>query len=502
MKNHHGLKPFLYATVLAIVLHFVSCEKGTHSTDDETLGHPIDTTGMVVEYRGAFVVPPADPVLNWVYLNTNDSGLYIYNDTSWILMISDGSDGINGTVRVNGTSGKNIFITYCDNSFSNRPAVPSGDGTLPAQWHTNYTPLTSWVSQKIASSATDGTWGPPICFRMTGGNGLVYFEGFKPDLLCSECHTPDKDSFQIIEKKWQWSVSKHSESTIGFEPGISCTECHTTEGFFQKINGLPLTIDINTTPVGCFACHSPHKKGDFSLRRTDPVLLFSNFIGVSRFSFDYGKGNLCAKCHRPRAVMSQLDPGKSSAANDSIVITTSRWFSHYGVQSQMLMGKGGYEWQNGPVPIIQSAHTSASQIKSDGCIVCHMATGQNNSSGGHTMNLTTVNQGSTEYLTTGCVIPACHPSPMTTFDDNGKITEIRKNLDTLKILLSQRHWLDTLTMTVKASTAAPLVISPSNKAGALWNYFLVANDGSEGIHNAKYANSLLRNSIAKMRGQF
>jgi len=340
----------------------------------------------------------------------------------------------------------------------------------------------------------DGSTGPK------GDNaGFVYFEGFKADLKCATCHTPDTDTlYHKSAVTYQWSSSKHATGRTSFENSTTCAPCHTTEGFVQSQTGKTITQAFNSTPVGCFACHSPHKNGDFALRTVTPPTILSNLTGVADYTFDYGKGNLCAQCHKPRTQANKLDPSKSTSTdvvNDSIKITSGRWYSHYGVQTQMLMGKGGYEWANGPVPIGNSYHTTAAGIKTDGCTACHMPNARGDYDGGHTMIL----ESDEGQNVNGCLTSGCHTGTTSTFklDYKSAMTTTNKNLDTLKILLAQAGWLDTTAMQAKLVT-----IKPSNRAGALWNFFLVEHDLSQGVHNTAYANALLRNSIAKMRGQF
>ena len=109
-------------------------------------------------------------------------------------------------------------------------------------------------------------------------------------------------------------------------------------------------------------------------RTVYPVTLISNVIGVDNFEFNYGKGNLCAGCHQPREMTlpnsPKPDPTKT-ADTDTIVIKSSRWYSHYGVQSQMLAGTGGFEFEG--YTFAKSNHTSNSVIKTEGCVICHMA---------------------------------------------------------------------------------------------------------------------------------
>lgn len=74
-------------------------------------------------------------------------------------MVADGQDGTDGT---DGTDGLSVFITYHDSE--DEPSRPTGSGTSGG-WHTNATKDVVWISQKVASSASSGTWGDPIRFK-------------------------------------------------------------------------------------------------------------------------------------------------------------------------------------------------------------------------------------------------------------------------------------------------------------------------------------------------
>ena len=65
-----------------------------------------------------------------------------------------------------GPSGASVFITYHDGTAV--PAAPTGDGTKNG-WHTNLTDAVVWLSQKVATSASSGTWGTPV--RIVGADG-------------------------------------------------------------------------------------------------------------------------------------------------------------------------------------------------------------------------------------------------------------------------------------------------------------------------------------------
>ena len=80
--------------------------------------------------------------------------------------LTPGPPGPTGADGKDGTNGLSVWITYHDSTST--PATPTGNGTLNG-WHTDLTADVVWMSQKVAASATDGTWGAPI--RILGQDG-------------------------------------------------------------------------------------------------------------------------------------------------------------------------------------------------------------------------------------------------------------------------------------------------------------------------------------------
>ena len=174
----------------------------------------------------------------------------------------------------------------------------------------------------------------------------------------------------------------------------------------------------------------------------------------------------------------------------------------------MLMGTGGFQFVDYTYTG-NSNHTTNTTIKQEGCIKCHMSEpvgGGAGKGGGHTMWITYDNGGVPGYVLTGCKAAGCHASSITTPNIPGSSTGgigaqtlILRNLDTLKTLLVARNWLDPATGLVRASTSSPLKIVPASRAGAIYNYFFIEHEGSEGVHNTKYALDILRSSIRELR---
>lgn len=373
----------------------------------------------------------------------------------------------------------------------------------------------------LALQACEGPAGPAGAQGPAGKDGakgadagFVYFEGFKDSLKCSTCHTPDNDTtYYLISRREQWEASKHNHGRDFDRNTGTCAGCHTTEGFMERAGkGFPVAFSgvstkayANSSPTGCFACHSPHKQGNFSLRGNfAPVVIKSNVKGQSDVTFDYGKANLCILCHQTREVSASMQPDQAKTANtDSITITTTRWYSHYGVQGQMLVGMGGFHFAS-TTPPANSFHTNSTTIKSEGCVICHMAEptgGGTGKAGGHTMNIKYESYGSTASVITGCVTSGCHPSTGFTVNYKNVQTDVEAKLDSLRGLLETKGYLVSDTTSSNYGlvklTDGKLTI-PMQKAGALWNFFFVEHDLSEGVHNTAYAKFLLDESIKVM----
>ena len=121
--------------------------------------------GLSIVWKGDLETAPSNPQLNWCYRNTVDKKIYIYNGIAWELMVLDGNDGEPGAKGDNGLS---VFITYHDNAIDSTPATPTENGTTNG-WHTDATKAANWMSQKVAASASEGTWGAPI--QICGADG-------------------------------------------------------------------------------------------------------------------------------------------------------------------------------------------------------------------------------------------------------------------------------------------------------------------------------------------
>lgn len=169
--------------------------------------------GLSIVWKGDLQSPPSNPQINWAYRDTNNGRVYIWNGTAWSLMVVDGSDGADGAAGSNGLS---VFITYNDST--SQPSVPTGNGTTGG-WHTNATSGAIWMSQKVASSASDGTWGTPIKIKGDKGESITAMGRWHTELIVPKQGVVTMGGSSYIAKKETtnpplWTVTTSSGQRI------------------------------------------------------------------------------------------------------------------------------------------------------------------------------------------------------------------------------------------------------------------------------------------------
>jgi hypothetical protein len=332
--------------------------------------------------------------------------------------------------------------------------------------------------------ACEGDQGPSGLAGPIGPQGPIGPMGENGAQNCVDCHS---NSQLITAKLFQWEHSVHATGGHYERNQTSCAVCHTSQGFLERIaTGATTTAaEIeDPLPQNCYTCHKIHQtytQADWAFTQDQPVTLWEG-----GHTIDFGKGNLCVSCHQSRVVSPALpDPSTGGTIN----ITSSRYGPHHGPQGVMLPGLNGYEVA-GPMPYENSAHTLllANNVR-NACIVCHMGTAQGTASGGHTFRVIS-EEG--EINTDACV--ECH-SDANALEDlvADRQTQIEMRLEELKTILVDRGLVNPVT------DLAITGMFEGHEAGALYNYRFVEEDKSRGVHNFKYANALLVNSIAALQ---
>ncbi len=330
---------------------------------------------------------------------------------------------------------------------------------------------------------------------IVGCERKIVNEAEQDDLAASSCFTCHGDQdFRLVAARQQYNNSKHgSGDNINRNRNQAsyyqtCERCHTMEGFVEQIGGPEATGEHFST-ISCFACHEPHTNGNLSLRASGPVTLADGEV------FDFGKGNLCANCHQSRRDV-------NTYVSEEVTLST-HWGPHYSDQADVLMGTGGYEYDG--VTYNNSAHSS---VALRGCVDCHMGTSQANLVGGHTFAMRDENDEFENIF--GCNVTGCHAAdPLNSinrmadqdFDGDGTIEgvqdEIKAMLSELKseLIAANLLMLDPEDPDSSYHPVDGRVISDIDSSGALWNYLVIAEERSYGIHNTDYAVALLESAM-------
>lgn len=279
------------------------------------------------------------------------------------------------------------------------------------------------------------------------------------ELSCTECHN---DTTLIVSKEAQFrEVSVHGTGEA-FERGAStsCAGCHGTEGAKARIDaGLPphdpsIEGIVNVSPYDCRTCHQIHTtytRADFALTgNAQPAPM-----EMTGGTFDGGLGNLCANCHQIRNEL-------PVASSGNIEFTSTRFGTHHGAESQMLLGVGGLGVEGNPSPHFQ--------VVEDTCVGCHMGSERS-----HTY----------EPEVERC--QACH-ADAEDFDINGVQSEV-------EALLAELHEALVANGIMNEEGRSVPGTYPEAIAAALWNYKFVEEDQSMGVHNSKFTLALLESAL-------
>jgi hypothetical protein len=318
------------------------------------------------------------------------------------------------------------------------------------------------LSACAGPAGSEGPAGPAGPAGAVGPAGADGAPAMAADLTCSECHD---DGGLLAGKVFAWEGSLHGSGTSAAYAGgrSGCSGCHSGSDFSAMVAaGLtPPTAEFgdNITRQDCRTCHAVHTSytaADWALETTDAITLYS-----SSLDFDGGKGNLCANCHQSRRQIEVTDA-------DTVIWTSSHYGPHHGPQSDMLLGSTGA----GEVEGKPSAHYS---MVENTCVSCHLGEGAD-----HT------------FAPDIAACTACH-ADLESFDLNGVQTEVQEKLDLLLEKLEEAG----LYHDGHAVTSDEAGY-PAGQASALWNYiFIAVEDGSLGVHNAKYTLALLDWSLAQ-----
>jgi len=317
-----------------------------------------------------------------------------------------------------------------------------------------------------------------LIFATAGCERKIVNEDNNPDQAslnsCFTCHGEDG---LLLAAQGEWQNSIHASGhNVDYtnRGGTDCSKCHDHQGFLDFL--ATGTVDApyeNVSSIHCFTCHAPHTRGNLTLRTKDAYVLDN---GVT---FDHGDANLCANCHHSRLDASTITADQS---------VSPYWGSHHGPQADLLQGTNGYEFAG-----YTYGNTGHSNIgDNNGCVKCHMGNPQTHLGygvGGHSFNMYDEDSGANLVG----VCQECHPTA-DSYDVDSVQTEVNSLLEELATLLQNAGYLS------GSGSIISQTIANRDHAGAVFNWKMIEEDRSEGIHNPAYIIDLLESSIAIMEG--
>jgi hypothetical protein len=319
-----------------------------------------------------------------------------------------------------------------------------------------------------ASCVKEGPMGPPGADGIDGIDGA---DGVDGHVTCLACHS--SESMDRIQAEFSMSVHRAGMNAVDYAGArAACARCHSHEGFvqFAELGGVVGDI-TNPTAWKCNTCHGIHETfdvTDYALRLTDPINPFSN----PQATMDLvGNNNLCANCHQSRAP----EPNVATPDAETFRITSNRYGPHYSTQANVVAGMGLAEIP-GSVAYPQ-AGSNYHLNEQASCTGCHMGEFTNRS-GGHT------------WIPSVSSCNSCHETEDFNYggrqtDVAAKLVQIREKLVEFGVIAGSD---ETGYMPLPGTYSMVLV-------RAFFNWDAIYKDRSLGVHNPRYVNALLVNTL-------
>jgi hypothetical protein len=367
----------------------------------------------------------------------------------------------------------------------------------PRKWDSLKTYYPGLVN--FATIGCENCHGPGSEHALGGGDTNKIEISYKA-AVCGSCHDEPWRHHYYAE----WEHSLHSEAvfegrnvadSLRFRTANDCNRCHDGESFIQYTKNFkgPLNTSLaDQEMITCQTCHDPHgaTTSEYQLRKPSTN---SDTLGSGHTYSSLGNGRICVDCHKSRRTASTYVLNK---------VTSSTWGPHGSTQGDVLMGKNAATFNS--LPYVNGSHKNIS----DGCVGCHMyattdtGTVTRDKVGGHSTNM--------KYTATNFdfVNPClgCHPG-VTHFSDfmapedydlNGTVqswqTEVKGVLTNLRKAMNPQH-LDSINWNWIAADSNNV-----NLRKAYFNYRMIENDGSFGLHNPFYTIAVLYASIGAIVG--
>jgi hypothetical protein len=324
----------------------------------------------------------------------------------------------------------------------------------------------------VSACTKEGPAGP------AGADGEDGIDGKDGNATCGVCH----DNSEAVEIKIaQWGKSTHAIGGTNFENATGCAPCHTSQGFKEVVNTANTSVAAaieDPSNINCYTCHKIHdtySTSDWDLRKTEQQTFW-----LTGTTYDFGKANTCAQCHQPRISYQVPDINNPTG---TYTVGSTRFGPHHGPQSSLIAGVAIYAVGTG---LNNSTHSTIT----DACVTCHMASAVGFNSGGHTFKVLDEEEG---LNVAGC--QECHPDA----EAEDLVAEFQPEIQALLDELGVK--LEAAGIYNPAGTSGTAVKGDYTNAvaGAYWNFITVVEDRSLGVHNPKFVQKLLENTIESLQ---
>ena len=364
--------------------------------------------------------------------------------------------------------------------------------------------------------------------------------------VCATCHGEPLRHARFQ----QWQLSGHANYELAIDEGDSgnCSRCHTGNGF---LTWLPILLDDDPTtdptasisvswtadevhPQTCQVCHDPHSIGTTTGVDTNATVRISGNTPplIAGFTaYGVGRGAVCMTCHNSRRGL------RNDANFDSFYKTSEAARAPHGsAQTDVLMGQNAY--------LLDVGTRGNHSFVTDTCVNCHMEQTP-------PPDILSYNQGGTNH-TFFAGVDICAGCHGVAFDAEGVQSGVQGSLDDLQglieaalldliaeqIALGRTIDLPGEAVIVDAADIKEIVFGETRGRQAMavtfmdgtsvgltrmtdvdvldalsavlgdlyffaepalikagWNWNLINNDGSLGIHNPSFASEALQNAI-------
>jgi hypothetical protein len=403
--------------------------------------------------------------------------------------------GYNATSN-NGNFGYATTVTGWDTTWIKMPAAtlrPDGDYNISdTSIYHQFVTNSKWSSVvPVATIGCETCHGPLADHQSFAFGDKHYSKAVTWDAgVCNQCH--NASSHHNIGARW--AASAHGILETGKDTKrTSCFPCHSGSAFGKWMGnkaqpGWDANVD-GGVKISCQACHDPHDATNPKQLRTMSVDSLKNGYKPTMG----GLGAICMNCHQARS-------------NVAAKVTTnaSKYYgfgAHYGPhgnpQTDMYFGTNGYQFGDN---LFTGVSTHAT-ILDDACATCHMQ-----DRGGlpnHEFGMDDTTGGFKPWT----VCQPCHGMvggyddirASYDYDGNGVIegvqTEVQGLLTKLKAILPKNPSGEPLDDMYTPADTATILAGGQPLVGKIWDYYLVKNDRSMGVHNAKYAVSILQKAL-------